>query len=75
MANKIICRPLGIWKLVVCAPKAMSAKRVCRAANLHTPAGIHSRWEVSKVRKLADGTRLPAPCLDDKSRRHWLLEC
>jgi len=43
--------------------------------NLDSPTGISSRWKISKKRKLDDGTKLPAPCLDDTSRMHYFMEC
>lgn len=30
---------------------------------------------MSRRRKLEDGTKLPAPCLDSKGRVHYILEC
>ena len=58
-----------------CAPKGMSREDVEEACNQDSPTGTRSRWRISKKRKLPDGTKLPAPCLDEPSRVHYMLEC
>lgn len=69
-----IIRENGICSAIVCT--AITDRReIERRANSESPTGISSRWRISRRRKLDDGTKLPAPCLDHKERRHWLLEC
>lgn len=57
---------------VACAPRKATRAQVIHATNVEAPG---SRWRISRKRKLDDGARLPAPCLDDPGRVHWLLEC
>lgn len=65
----------GLCTGVACAPAKMKRAEVELEVNLDSPTGISSRWKISKKRKLDDGTKLPAPCLDDTSRMHYFMEC
>lgn len=57
---------------VACAPRKATRAQVIHATNVEAPG---TRWRISRKRKLEDGARLPARCLDDPGRVHWLLEC
>jgi len=74
MSDTITVRAAGICHAVACAPKGTKIANVLREANSQLPTGV-GPWQKAKRRKLDDGTKLPAPCLDDPNRRHWLLEC
>jgi len=65
----------GVCTGVACAPAGTKRAIIEAAANADSPTGLDHGWKVSKQRKLGDGSRLPAVCLDDPGRRHWLLEC
>lgn len=74
-ADKVIVRA-GLCSAVACAPKAMKPAEVIRQALLELgPSGTAAGWRLSRKRKLDDGTKLPAPCLEDTKRVHHLLEC
>jgi hypothetical protein len=60
---------------VACAPATMPRRKVEAAVNEQHPTGISSRWTISRKRKLDDGNKHPAPCLEDATRRHYLMEC
>jgi len=74
MAGEITVRA-GLCNAVACAPKGTSRKDVEAAANAQAPTGLDHGWKISRQRKLEDGTKLPARCLDDPGREHWLLDC
>lgn len=74
VSNEIMFRA-GLLGGVVCAPKRMKRAAVLRAVNSEHPSGTSNGWSFSRRRKLEDGTKLPAPCLDEKGRVHYLLEC
>ena len=60
---------------VACAPKSMKASVVEEYVRAEHPSGTTQGWRLSKKKTLEDGTKLPAPCLEDRSRRHHLFEC
>ena len=60
---------------VACAPATMSRKAVEAQVNADSPTGIASRWRISKRRKLDDGEKHPARCLEEQGRTHYLMEC
>lgn len=60
---------------VACAPATMPRAEVERRVRAENPSGTTAGWCLSGRRKLEDGSRIPAPCLDDPTRRHWLFEC
>lgn len=74
MSDEIIFRENGLLFGIACAPRKMSASQVVRGVNANHPCGTSHGWQIASQKKLEDGTKLPAPCLDDKSRRHFLLE-
>lgn len=72
-AAEIIVR-VDLCTGVACAPKGTPRAVIEREANMQNPTGISSRWKVTRKRKV-DGVTMPAPCLDDPKRAHYLLEC
>jgi hypothetical protein len=72
--SKVVFRG-GICTGVACAPATMKRAGVEKAVNAEHPTGLDSPWTVSKRRELKDGTKLPARCMDNENRRHWLMEC
>jgi hypothetical protein len=65
----------GLLNAVACAPRSATTEDVIAAANHQCPSGTSGGWQISDIKKLADGAKLPVQCLEDKDRVHWLLDC
>jgi len=65
----------GLCQAVACAPKGTDRIQICMAANISDPTGLDHGWSISDLATLEDGTPMPAQCLDDDGREHWLLFC
>jgi hypothetical protein len=68
-------RIVGFAHLIVCAPKTAMAEEVVAWANIDSPTGIASPWTVAEQKVTADGHPIPAQCLEDPDKQHWLLAC
>lgn len=67
--------PPGICMWSVCALNSLDVDEVMRQANMMSPTGISSRWQLSDD-QFADGHPNPSPCDQlPESRTHYLLEC
>ena len=76
LADGVVFVRAGLCQAVACAPKAMKRADAIRQAKINLgPSGTTHDWQPSRKRKLGDGTKLPAPCLDAPGRVHYLLEC
>jgi hypothetical protein len=56
---------------IVCT--TLKRGEMLRRVNAEYPSGTRAGWLLS-TRKI-EGKRNPFPCLDDKTRKHYLLDC
>lgn len=62
----------GLLYGVVCTT-LRNRKEIERRVNAEHPSGTRAGWRISTKR--IEGKRSPVPCLDDATRRHYLMEC
>lgn len=67
----LIFKEAGLLQAVVCTK--LKRGEMLRRVNAEHPSGTRAGWQLSAKR--VEGKRNPFPCLDDKSRKHYLLEC
>ena len=65
----------GPVHMSVCVAKTMSREDIELRANLESPTGISSRWEVSEDAAFRGGEPNPCQCEDDPDRLHYLMVC
>jgi hypothetical protein len=76
MAKRKVALPDLIFKAdllhgVACTTLGRSA--MLRRVNAENPSGTRAGWMLSTRR--IEGKRNPFPCLEDKARKHYLLDC
>lgn len=57
----------------VCCTTLRTRAVIEARVNAMWPSGTRAGWRISAKR--IEGHRSPVPCLDDATRRHYLMEC
>lgn len=67
----VIFREVSLLSAVVCT--TLTRAQMLRRVRAEYPSGTRAGWGLST--QTIEGKRNPFPCLDDKTRKHYLLEC